>query len=173
MSKAFTKEDQEEAPLLIPARAPLPEGTPNYVTARGLALLQDERRALDAEHSRLEATLDGPERARALVPLNQRIHELEQRLSGAVLVDSAPSLPEEVRFGAWVRVRASDGVEQRYRIVGVDEADAKAGLIAFVAPMARALLGRRQGESTVLRSPRGAEELELLEVGYSTHEVLP
>ena len=173
MSKAFTKEDQEEAPLLIPARAPLPEGTPNYVTARGLELLRQERRTLDGEHLRLESSLDDPERARALSSVNQRIHELEQRLSSAVLVDSAPSDPDEVRFGAWVRVQASDGVEQRYRIVGVDEADAKAGLIAFVAPMARALLGRRVGESTVLQSPRGAEELELLAVAYADDGARP
>lgn len=171
MSKAFTKEDQDAAPLLVPARAPLPDGTPNYVTERGLELLQEERRALDAEHLRLQASLDGSERARALTLLNQRIYELEQRLSSALLVDSALSHPE-VRFGAWVRVRTSDGVEQRYRIVGVDEADAKAGLIAFVAPMARALLGRRVGESTVLQSPRGAEELELLGVAYSGDDVL-
>ena len=51
-------------------------------------------------------------------------------------------------------------------IVGVDEADPPAGLIAFVAPLARALLGRRVGDSVTVRVPGGAEELEVVEIQY-------
>ena len=51
-------------------------------------------------------------------------------------------------------------------IVGVDEADATSGRIAFVAPLARALLGKRAGDVVTLRTPRGEEELEVVSVTY-------
>jgi transcription elongation factor GreB len=72
-----------------------------------------------------------------------------------------------VRFGAAVEVRAATGAPRTYRIVGVDEAEPAAGLIAFVSPIARALLGRRVGESVSVRTPRGEEEIEIVRVDYS------
>jgi transcription elongation factor GreB len=71
-----------------------------------------------------------------------------------------------VRFGARVTVRAENGEERRYRIVGVDEADVEHGQIAFVAPLARALLGKHAGETAVVRTPRGEEELDVVSVDY-------
>jgi transcription elongation factor GreB len=64
-----------------------------------------------------------------------------------------------------VRVGATSG-EHRYRIVGVDEADASGGAIAFTSPLGRALLGKRCGDTVRLRAPRGEEELEILAVEY-------
>jgi len=52
------------------------------------------------------------------------------------------------------------------QIVGVDEADPTAGLVAFIAPLARTLLGHRAGDSVTLRAPGGVEELEVMAVDY-------
>ena len=71
-----------------------------------------------------------------------------------------------MRFGATVTVRAEHREERRYRIVGVDEADVAHGLLAFVAPLARALLGKHAGDTAVVRTPRGEEELEVVRVDY-------
>jgi transcription elongation factor GreB len=61
---------------------------------------------------------------------------------------------------------ASDDAEITITIVGVDEADAQAGRISWVAPIARALLGARVGEARKLRTPAGVEEIEVLAIRY-------
>ncbi len=169
MSKAFTKDDDAgEPPLVLPRRAPLPADTPNYVTSRGLLLLKTELRAQhqlrsggalgsEAQHARENALQAG------------RIAELEARLASAILVDAALQPKDEVRFGASVSVRNArnvTGTERRYRIVGVDEADAKSGAIAFVSPLARSLLGKRIADVALLTTPVGDEELEILAISY-------
>jgi len=65
-----------------------------------------------------------------------------------------------------VRIRREDGSEDVYRIVGVDEADPKQGRIAFVAPLARALIGKLPGDAVRFARPGGSEELEITDVDY-------
>lgn len=180
MSKAFTRDDAAETPVVVPARAPLPPGIANYVTARGLALLRAElaeRQTEHAQRAQAAATADASANASAeasvratLAASAARLAELEQRLATAVLVDPRAQLQtlrrDEVRFGAQVTVRSESGSQRTYRIVGVDEADGTQGLVAFVAPLARVLLGRRVGEVVTLKTPRGEEELELVAVSY-------
>jgi len=144
VSKAFTKEDSAEPPVVIRHRPPLPEGTPNYVTARGLQLLRAE----------LATAEPGARRT-----------ELEQRIGSAV-VASPPADRGEIRFGAHVTTRDDGGEVRRIQIVGVDEVDPAAGRIAFVAPLARALLGGHVGDSVTVRTPGGAEELEIVAIEY-------
>jgi transcription elongation factor GreB len=166
MSRAFVKEDAGEAPL-VPKRAPLPEGVPNYVTRRGLALLRRELDELTRSLGSAESSADpDPDRARASSSLRSRIAELETRLGSAVLVEPDPTKHDDVRFGASVQVRTEAGAERTYQLVGADEADANAGRIAFFAPVARALLGKRAGDTALCRTPRGNEELEVLGVSY-------
>ncbi len=147
MSKAFTKDDDAAPPPLLPRRAPLPAGQPNYVTPRGLAALRAELSALRVEQagSRSEGAPDAS--------ILERLAELEDRLGSAELVEPPKPPPAEARFGATVTVRTEAGTERAYAIVGVDEADAGAGRIAFVAPLARALLGKRPGDVTTVRTP--------------------
>jgi len=145
VSKAFTRDDQPEAPVVVRHRPSLPDGVLNYVTARGLTALRAELVTAEAGSAR-----------RA---------ELEQRIASAVLVPP-PADREEVRFGAQVTLRADDGRMRQVRIVGVDEADPGGGLIAFVAPLARALLGRRAGDQVGVRTPRGDEALDVIAVAY-------
>jgi transcription elongation factor GreB len=168
VSKAFTKDDDTGAPQFVRSRAPLPPGVPNYVTPRGLAALREERGRLEAERLRWETAGD----MAAAAAVTARMVELEARIGSAVLaVPPAGQARETVRFGAWVVVvqqqagaGGGDGdgegareVERRYQIVGVDEADAASGRIAFTAPLARALLGRRAGETAQVNTLPGQE----------------
>jgi len=166
VNKAFTKEDETSVPEMVAPRAPLPAGTPNYVTARGLEKLKTELRDLDDERAGLDRAAPEADRARALAHLAARRIALEDRLAGATLVDAAKQPRDEVRFGASVEVRPATGASRTYQIVGVDEAEPAAGLIAFVSPLARALLGRRVGDSVNVRTPRGEEEIEILRIAY-------
>jgi transcription elongation factor GreB len=166
VSKAFTKDDTPDEPPVLRPRAPLPEGVTNYVTARGLQALHDERKRIDAERAGLDASVDPAERARAVAALAARLAELDERIASATLIDARAQPHDEVRFGAAVRVVSEGTASRTYQIVGVDEADVARGRIAFVAPLARALLGKRVGDAAVVRTPRGDEELEVLAIAY-------
>lgn len=169
MSKAFTDEEAGEAAPIVPARAPLPPGVPNYVTARGLAALHAELASLHAERARADSLANERERGRALGALAERRVALEQRIATAEIVppptESLAAEALRIRFGATVTVSAADG-ERRYEIVGVDEADPARGKLAFTSPLARALVGRTAGDVVSLRTPRGREELEVIAVAY-------
>jgi transcription elongation factor GreB len=166
VSKAFTKDDSSDAPLVVPARSPLPAGVTNYVTPRGLARLRDELGRLRFERGRLESRSGDTDVPRELATAVARVAELEDRLACAQLVEATqPSAPRDhVRFGATVTVRTEGGDERTYEVVGVDEADIATGRVAFVAPLARALLGKRVGDVVTLRTPRGEEELEVVSI---------
>jgi transcription elongation factor GreB len=169
MSKAFTKDDAPETPLVVPPRAPLPSGVPNYVTARGMALLRAELTVLEAERRRVTADIaDETERTRRLAVIAARIAELSARVSSATVVDPRGQPPDLVRFGVTVTLRTvsgeTPGEERRLTIVGVDEAAAAEGRVAFLAPIARAILGRQVGESATLETARGEEVLEILAI---------
>lgn len=138
------KEDGPDEPVLIRHRQPLPEGTKNYVTPRGLQTLRAE----------LKSAKPGSRRS-----------ELERRIGTAVIA-APPGDREEVRFGARVTMRDRNDQLRQVQIVGVDEADPAARLIAFVAPLARALLGRRVGDSVTVRTPGRHEELEIVAIEY-------
>ncbi|MBC7893387.1 MAG: GreA/GreB family elongation factor [Sphingobacteriaceae bacterium] len=171
MSRAFLKSDVIDDPVVIPARAPLPPGTPNYVTLRGLAQLKTELVELETERSRAQAdTSDESERTRQLTILNGRIANLNSRITSAKVVELPDPAPNEVRFGATVRLRARSGKkgtpERQFTIVGVDEASTAEGRVAFTAPIARAVQGRRMGEVVSLRTARGEEVLEVVGIGY-------
>jgi transcription elongation factor GreB len=143
----------------------LPEGVPNYVTARGLAQLREELAELGSERVNAERSLEGVSRTHALAALAVRRAELEQRISSAELVQPPPGPVDTVRFGTTVAVDGEGGVRQ-YQIVGVDEADPSGGRIAFVSPLARALLGRSVGDTVHVRTPRSEEDLEIVTVAY-------
>lgn len=163
MSKAFTKDDAEDAPLLIPRRAPLPDGVPNYVTESGLAALRAELVELTQARA---ALLPAPESRRDAQILAARVAELEGRIASAEVVPPAGQPRDQVRFGASVSVLSPHGAQRRYRIVGVDEANPAEGRVAFMAPIARALLGKSVGDEAIVRTPQGAEALEITAIEY-------
>jgi transcription elongation factor GreB len=164
MSKAFTSEETELGPLVVAPRAPLPPSTPNYVTPRGLELLRAERRELQRARASIEALLDDAQRAAQLAAWAARVRELDQRLSSAELVAPSSDPPTLVRFGSRVTTRDSRGRQQTYSIVGVDEADPATGCVAFVSPLARALLGARVDDEVHLHKPSSDETLEVVAI---------
>ena len=165
MSKAFTREDESAAPLVVRPRAPLPDGAPNYVTRRGLAQLYAELTALRAEQAAIEGGFEDTSARRKHAALTERRAALEARIANAEVVAPPPEPDGTVRFGALVTVTTGDRRRQ-YTIVGVDEADAARGRISFVSPLAQALLGREVGDSLPFHTPRGEEELEIVSISY-------
>jgi transcription elongation factor GreA len=97
-----------------------------------------------------------------------RIHAIEGKLSHAHIID-VTKLPAngKVVFGATVQVLEVEKDEElTYQIVGDDEADLKLGMISVSSPLARALIGKSEGDVTRVDAPGGKRELEILEVRY-------
>ena len=97
-----------------------------------------------------------------------RINELESKLANAQVIDPA-SLDAEGRvvFGATVELADADTDERAvYQIVGDDEADIKHGKISVSSPIARALIGKVEGDTAEVHAPGGVREYEVLAVRY-------
>lgn len=163
MSRAFVREDG-------PDTTPLPDlpisPHPNHVTQNGLDSLRARLLAAQARLSDLRARPDRldllPEAA-----AERDIRYLEARIKSAILVDPAGRNCTEVGFGHRVTATDENGAEHVYAIVGEDEADAAAGLIAPQAPLARALLGARVGDTVQWRRPSGAITLEIKAIEWA------
>ena len=97
-----------------------------------------------------------------------RIAEIEAKLANAQVIDVLALEPSDrVVFGATVDLVDEDtGEELSYRIVGQDEADIKAGLLSINSPIARALVGKREGDVVVVEIPAGSRSLEIVKVRY-------
>lgn len=97
-----------------------------------------------------------------------RIKEIESKLADAQIIDINRITPsEKVVFGATVTLIDSDsGKTVRYKIVGEDEADLKAGKISIMSPIARAIVGKSVGDATVVHTPGGELEYEVEDVEY-------
>jgi transcription elongation factor GreB len=160
----------------------LPPGTPFYMTPAGVEALRAElKRLWDDERPKVVEVVswaaglgDRSENAdyqygkRRLRQIDGRVRFLRKRLERVQVVDpAAQTKRDQVFFGATVTYeRWSDGAEVTVTIVGVDEADAEAGRIAWVAPVARALLGARVGDTRKFRTPAGTEEIEVVAIAY-------
>ncbi|KAA5546487.1 GreA/GreB family elongation factor [Adhaeribacter rhizoryzae] len=170
MSRAFVKEDDAGEPPIIPPRAALPPGTPNYVTPQGLAQLRAELTDLETVRTRTEANReDEANRTRQLTILNGQLSALTSRLASAKVVDPRSQPVTEVRFGATVTLRTrnnSKNQDRRFTIVGVDEASVADGKVAFVAPIAREVLGAKLGQTVTLRLGRIEEIAEVVNITY-------
>ncbi len=97
-----------------------------------------------------------------------RIRDIEAKLSGAQIIDPK-TLPKDgrVMFGLTVVIENTDtGEQKRYKIVGDDEADFKAGKISIGSPVARGLISKYEGDETKIQTPSGTVEYEILEVIY-------
>ncbi len=99
--------------------------------------------------------------------IEARIRDIEAKLQNAQVIDVTALSPSgRVVFGATVRLVDADGAESCYRIVGEDEADIKAGLLSVSAPMARALIGKEEGDTVAVATPGGQREYEIASVEY-------
>jgi transcription elongation factor GreA len=98
-----------------------------------------------------------------------RIKEIEAKLSNAQIIDvTTLNAGGKVVFGATVEVLDIDTDEEiTYQIVGEDEADIKAGKLSVGSPIARALIGKMEGDEISLEVPGGTREFEIIEVRYT------
>lgn len=164
MSKAFTKESDDGLDdVLVVDDSALPPGEKNYLTPAGAARLR-----ADIERLRAAPHADG----RHKVALEQRLSSLLRRLEAAEVIDPETQPADRVLFGATVTVCDADDRERTqrayrtYRIVGVDEADARRGWVSWRSPIARALLNLHAGERAIVHTPRGDQELEVVRIDY-------
>ena len=165
MSRGFVKEDDKEEAPIIPPRAPLPAGTVNYVTSVGLELLRDEKSTLENDIRHLSEQ-DERERRRALAVLHGRLKLLDERLSSARLLDDIRN-NGEVRFGAYVTYTIDKVKEPvTIQLVGVDEADVRQKKISFLAPIAKALTGKKAGETAEFKLGDAIRQLQIRRVNY-------
>lgn len=110
---------------------------------------------------------DYKEGKRRLREIDRRLRFLTNRLAHAEVVDpAAQTQRDRVFFGATVTYATERDEEITVTIVGVDEADMAAGKISIGSPVALALLKARKGDEVTVRTPRGPEVLEVLEIGY-------
>ena len=137
MSRAFVKED--DVVDALPER-PI-SSHENYVTARGLELIEAALSRAQSDHAAAQAAAD----REALASSARELHYWQQRRASAQLISPPPDC-DKVHFGSTVTIERDDGRRQTWRIVGEDEADPAHGTLSYASPVARALAGRKVGE---------------------------
>lgn len=152
------------------------------ITARGAEMLRDELRRLKSEarprviqaiaeargHGDLKENAEYHAAKEEQAFIEGRIQEIESRLSNAEIID-VTSLKNtgKVVFGATVElIDEADGRTVTYRIVGEEEADISAGRISIASPIARAMIGRSEGDVAVVAAPGGERTYEIVKVQY-------
>jgi len=104
---------------------------------------------------------------RRLREIDRRVRFLSKRLDDLTIVNEPPSDPNRVFFGAWVTLEDDDGNEVTYRVVGPDESNVEKGWISMEAPVARALLGKRDGDDVLVRRPKGDITYTIIGIAYT------
>jgi transcription elongation factor GreA len=152
------------------------------MTAEGLARLEEELRQLKAEER--PAVIRAIAEARAHGDLSEnaeyhaarekqsfiegRIAELESVIPSAEVIDTSKLSGNQVRFGAHVTVVDEETEDEKtYRIVGQHEADMKNGSISISSPLAKALIGKKVGDSVEVPAPGGARVYEIAGVRFA------
>jgi transcription elongation factor GreB len=183
MNKAFVKEsdNDDDDDGLEGSAPPIPPGAKNYITPQGHQRMKDELlHLIDVERPEVVRIVswaasngDRSENGdyiygkRRLREIDRRIRFLTKRLDIAEVVE--PSIHhgnDQIFFGATVVYENMAGERHTVTIVGIDEFDPLNGKISWISPVARALTKAREGESVVLKTPAGMEELEIIEVRY-------
>ncbi len=153
MSRAFVDESasessEEAAPEL---KIPLAPGAKNYMTPEGARRLRAE---LDSLLATAQPRLRETER---------RIQYLSRMAAIMEVVEPGPAVPGRVIFGVWVSVLEGER-ESTYRIVGVDESVPEKGWVSWVSPIARAMTGKKPGDTVRVPLPTGEKVLTIRSV---------
>lgn len=152
------------------------------MTVRGHQLLQEELKQLKSVdrpkviNAIAEARAHGDLRENAEYHaakdqqgfIEGRIKELEGKLSHLYVIDvTTVNAKGKIVFGSTVELLDEDtGQEIVYKIVGEDESDIKTGMISFNSPIARALIGKNEGDIVAFSAPGGEKQYEVIEVRY-------
>jgi transcription elongation factor GreB len=180
VSKAFTKESDDEEDLDLEAAESAPQVGKNYITPAGYRRLREELAGLwEVERPKLVETIawaasngDRSENAdyiygkRRLREIDRRVRFLSKRIDSAEVVDNTGRDDDRAYFGATVTYRDRAKAERTVSIVGIDEVDPAHGRVSWISPIAKALLKAREGDVVTLRTPAGTEEIEVREVRY-------
>jgi transcription elongation factor GreB len=182
MNKAFTREsDGDDEPELEREDDGSPPGVfKNYITPAGYKRLNTElARLWDVDRPKLVETIawaasngDRSENGdyiygkRKLREIDRRIRFLSKRIDSAEVVDNAGRSADQVFFGATVTIADEDGNERTVSIVGIDELDPARGRVSWISPIAKALLKGTVGDVVTLRTPSGAEQIEIVDIRY-------
>jgi transcription elongation factor GreA len=96
-----------------------------------------------------------------------RVAEIEDKIARAQIIDVSKLSGKNVKFGATVQLLDEDtGDKSKYKIVGEDESDVKAGKISITSPIARALIGKEEGDVVEVMAPGGAKSYEIVKVKF-------
>lgn len=152
------------------------------MTVRGAEMLRDELKRLKSqerpriiqaiaearEHGDLKENAEYHAAKEQQGFIEGRIKEIEGKLSNIEVIDvTKVDAKGRVIFGSTVElIEVGSGEEKVYKIVGEDEADAKTGMISFTSPIARALIGKNEGDEVVFSAPGGEKHYEVIEVRY-------
>jgi transcription elongation GreA/GreB family factor len=159
LSVAFTKEDSAEtaSETLLRSRPISPH--PNLVTEAGFKALEFRLHQAREAYETAQKIEDVNERRRqAAIPLRDMRYFAARVRTAQVITN--PTSTDAVVFGSTVTFGRGDGRVQKYRIVGEDEADPKAGSISFVSPVARLLMGKAVGDEVGV----SGQKLEIIEI---------
>jgi len=152
------------------------------MTVRGAELLREELKSLKSlerpriiqaiaearEHGDLKENAEYHAAKEQQGFIEGRIKEIEAKLSNIQVIDvTTIDAKGKIIFGSTVELRDEEtGEEKVYKIVGEDEADAKRGMVSFTSPIARALIGKNEGDEVVFSAPAGEKHYEVIEVRY-------
>jgi transcription elongation factor GreB len=159
---------------------PGPRTSGRFITPAGYTRLREEleqlwkveRPRVTHEVSEAAALGDRSDNAeyrygkRRLREIDRHLRYLSKLLDRLTIVRFDPSQRGRVFFGAWVTVEDEEGETHRYRIVGAEELDVRAGKISVDSPMALALLGKRVGDEATVDRPKGAAVFEVVAIEY-------
>ena len=165
MSRAFVKEnDLEHAGIDIPERPLSVE--PNYVTPRGLKLLNQNIDDLEKEREALNDKKDDPMVRQKIAVIERNMRYFAARIESAILTNPKEEDPSHVLFGAKVTVKNEGEELLAFEIVGEDEANIHEGRVSYLSPLAEALLGAAVGDEVLWEKPVGNSYLTIQKISY-------
>lgn len=151
------------------------------MTAAGFARLQEEYKRLKAvdrpevikqiaearDHGDISENAEYHAARERQSFIEGRLAELEDKISRAEVIDPQTLSGKDVKFGATVTLQDEESDEKAtYQIVGEDEADIKERRLSITSPLARALIGKKVGDSVEVSTPRGAKSYEIVRVRF-------
>lgn len=152
----------------------------NYITPCGFKYLKDEYDKLSKEERPeilkviqwAAGNGDRSENAdyiygrKRLRQIDSRLRFLGKRLDDAVVIEPSEQSSTKVQFGATVTIEDEDGNTKTYHIVGVDETKPQENRVSWKSPIAKALIGKEEGDECTIKTPEGEYEVEISSIKY-------